>query len=55
MTKSEAGKLGEKASHKKRYDLLKIVSAKADKKYLNFIMKWPTRQIEVLVASWENK
>lgn len=52
-TKSEAGKMGAEATHKRRYELLKIVSSQVSKSDLNWIQaKWKTRQIELLVKAW---
>ena len=53
--KVKAGKAGADKTHARRYKLLKIVSGQVDKQFLNFIMKWPTKHIEILVASWERK
>ena len=55
LTKQEAGKMGANVTHKKRYELLKIVSSQVSKKDLDWIQsKWKTKQIELLVKAWKN-
>lgn len=54
MTFSERGKLGAAATHRERYELLKIVSSQVSKSDLNWIQaKWKTKQIKLLVDSWK--
>ena len=53
LTKSEAGKMGSDATHRVRYELLKIVASQVSKNDLNWIQsKWKTRQIQTLVDAW---
>lgn len=48
LTKSEAGKLGAKKTHQKRYTMIQALSSVIDKKYQNRILGWPTEHIEIL-------
>ena len=55
MNKSEAGKLGERVSHKKRYELLLELSALVDKKFQNHLLKWPTEHLEKLLEAYKHR
>ena len=48
INKVKAGKAGAAATHKTRWDMLKYLSGHYDKKTLDYIMIWRTKQIKVL-------
>ena len=53
MSKSEAGKMGAKETHKKRYEIIQALSGLVDKQYQNFLIKWPTEHLERLLAAYK--
>ena len=55
MSKSEAGKLGERIAHKKRYEIIVRLSAYVDKAYLNYLSKWKTSHLERLLRAYKEK
>lgn len=46
---SIAGKKGASIKHRKRYEILVALSKLVDKQYQNYILKWPTKHLEVLL------
>lgn len=54
LTRQEAGKLGALVTHVERYEALTDLSKLVDKKLLNFIQKWPTKHILVLLSAYKN-
>lgn len=54
LTKSEAGTKGAEATHKKRYEALTYLSKLVDKKLLNFIQRWPTKHILILLSAYKH-
>ena len=53
MTKSEAGKLGAKETHKKRYEILLALSGLVEKSYLNYLQSWKTEQLKRLLDAYK--
>ena len=53
-TKSQAGQLGAKATHRKRYEMLVELSKLVDKPLQNFLIKWKTKQLEILLKAYKN-
>ena len=49
-----AGKAGAEATHKKRHEALVVLSKLVSKSDLNFIQKWPTKHILVLLSAYKN-
>lgn len=62
MNKQYFSKMGKEGAKKrwdkvkaKRVELLELVSAKVDKRTLNWIQtKWDNEQIELLLSSWQS-
>lgn len=54
LSRSETGKLGALVTHIERYGALSDLSKLVDKKLLNFIQKWPTKHILVLLSAYKN-
>lgn len=54
LSKSQAGKLGAKATHKKRYDALVELSKLVNKNDLNWIQGWPTAHLLKLLEAYRN-
>ena len=54
LTKSEAGLLGAKATHKKRYEILVELSAYGDKELQNKLTKWKTKHLEILLQFYKH-
>lgn len=53
MTKSEAGKLGAKKTHKKRYEMINELSGLVEKNYLNYLQSWPTEHLKRLLDAYK--
>lgn len=53
LSASERGKMGAKATHKKRYEMITTMSAFVDKESLNRIMRWPTDHIKRLLEAYQ--
>ena len=54
-TKSDAGKLGAQATHKKRYEMLKELGRYLNKNDLNWLQsKWKTAHIERLLQAYRD-
>lgn len=53
LTKSQAGKMGAEATHKKRYEAIKELSKLVDKKFLNYLHSWPTAHLVRLLDAYK--
>ena len=53
MTKSEAGLLGAKETHKKRYEMITQLSAYVDKAYQNYLLTWKTEHLQRLLDAYQ--
>lgn len=54
MSHSESGKRGAEATHKRRYEVLVELSKLVDKPLQNFLIKWKTRQLEILLSAYKH-
>ena len=53
-TKSEAGKMGAEDTYTHRYEILVELSKLVDKPLRNFLIKWKTKQLEILLKAYKH-
>ena len=53
LSKSEAGKLGAEATHKKRYQIIAELSKHVDKNYQNYLLSWKTEYLVRLLNAYK--
>lgn len=52
---STLARKGHQVTYKKRYEIIKELTAFTSKKFLDSILHWKTKELEVLLEEYKNK